>query len=87
MKHVSNADKAKEIATKWKAKGLPYGAIYDTAMEAMAWKDERHAKEKQQWIEKTTNCIQDLSLERDYLDIMVIEDELVKLMYGTTLRG
>lgn len=41
MEHVSNEQKAKEIATRWKAKGLPYNAIYDTAIEVMEWKDEQ----------------------------------------------
>lgn len=28
-------------------------AIYNAALQAMAWKDERHEKEKQQWIYKS----------------------------------
>lgn len=33
-------EKAKEIAVKWKAKGLPYNAIYDSCLEMSQWKDE-----------------------------------------------
>ena len=45
---MTNEEKAKEIATRWKAKGLPYNAIYDTAIEVMEWKDKQFAKEKKE---------------------------------------
>lgn len=37
-------EKAKEIAVKWKAKGLPYNAIYDSCLEMARWKDEQFDK-------------------------------------------
>lgn len=49
---TQNETKAKELATRWKAKGLPYNAIYETAIEVMEWKDEQHAKERQALIQK-----------------------------------
>lgn len=39
---MTNEEKAQEIASKWKAKGIPYGAIEDAAKEAMEWKDKQH---------------------------------------------
>lgn len=53
MEHKSNEEKAKEIATKWKAEGLPYSAIYDTALEAMQWKDK-------EWAERFKNAFEGL---------------------------
>lgn len=41
---MNNLDKAKEIAVKWKAKGLPYNAIYDACLEMAQWKDEQFKK-------------------------------------------
>ena len=38
---MNNSEKAKEIAVKWKAKGLPYNAIYDSCLEMAQWKDEQ----------------------------------------------
>lgn len=58
MKHVSNEQKAKEIAEN--IVGNDHYSYFDTfkqcAMQAMQWKDEQHAKEKQQWIDKATGC-------------------------------
>ena len=39
--NMTNEEKAKEIAVKWKAKGLPYNAIYDSCLEIVQWKDEQ----------------------------------------------
>lgn len=39
---MNDLEKAKEIAVKWKAKGLPYNAIYDSCLEMAQWKDEKH---------------------------------------------
>lgn len=50
MKHISNETKAKEIATRWKAKGLPYNAIYDTAIEAMEWKEKQLIDRLEDWL-------------------------------------
>lgn len=44
MEYKSNEEKAKELATRWKAKGLPYNAIYDTAIEVMKLKDKEWAE-------------------------------------------
>ena len=41
---MNNKEKAKEIAVKWKAKGLPYNAIYDSCLEIARWKDEQFSK-------------------------------------------
>jgi hypothetical protein len=38
---MNNEEKAREIATKWRAKGLPYSVIYDSAFEMAQWKDEQ----------------------------------------------
>ena len=56
MEKITNEQKAKEIATKWKAKGLPYNAIYDTALEAMQWKDEQH-KDIEEGLRETINAL------------------------------
>ena len=38
---MNSKQKADEIATKWKAKGVPYNAIYESALEAMEWQREK----------------------------------------------
>lgn len=50
---MTNEEKAEQIARDM----LPYNnaeyhACYNSAIKAMKWKDDEHAKEKQQWIEK-----------------------------------
>lgn len=45
---MNNSEKAKEIAVKWKAKGLPYNAIYDSCLEMAKWKDSQFAEEKEE---------------------------------------
>lgn len=60
MKHLSNEEKAKELATRWKAKGLPYNAIYDTAIEVMQWKD----KERKELWRITRNHYQEWAIEQ-----------------------
>lgn len=52
-----NENKAKELATRWKAKGLPYNAIYDTAIEVMQWKDEQY-KEREEGLLETINALE-----------------------------
>lgn len=44
MEIQGNIKKAEEIAVKWKAKGLPYNAIYDSCLEMAQWKDEQFSK-------------------------------------------
>lgn len=46
-----NETKAKEIATRWKAKGLPYNAIYETAIEVLEWKEQQLIDEACKWWE------------------------------------
>ena len=50
-------EKAKAIATKWRAKGLPYNAIYDAVLEAMQWKDEQFRAVIASVIEKANNIV------------------------------
>lgn len=64
MKTISNEEKANEIATRWKAKGLPYNAIYDTAIEAMEWKDEQEIQFLQSLMFHATYYIFDRINER-----------------------
>lgn len=45
--------KAKEIATKWKAFGVPYNAIYDAVMEIANW--QRQKDEHLIWQTSTAN--------------------------------
>lgn len=75
MKTISNEEKAKEIAEQYEMSynntcDLLWLDLGNVALQAMEWKDERHAQEKQQWIEKacewlfkntrfTTNDIRD----------------------------
>lgn len=47
---MNNEEKAQEIAVKWRAKGLPYNAIYNSALEMARCKDEQV---KQLLVEKT----------------------------------
>ena len=51
---MNDLEKAKEIAVKWKAKGLPYNAIYDSCLEIARWKDEQLSK-----------CLE--NLEKEYI--------------------
>ena len=52
----------------------------NAAMQAMEWKDEQHAKEKQQWIEEACNLMQHWILEHDYVDIIELENYIKQQM-------
>lgn len=64
---MTNEDKAKEIAEKLgvdvlrNESGKTYYKedVVQSALEAMEWKDEQHAQEKQQWIEKALKFLDD----------------------------
>ena len=54
MEHISNEQKAMEIAEYL---NQPNGSnslleCHQAAIQAMQWKDEQHAKEKEEWIKK-----------------------------------
>ena len=70
MEHISNKEKAKQIAKKLSHPNIDsfgdgddevdtrfYHTNKDAALEAMQWKDELHSKEKQQWIEKAAEWL------------------------------
>ena len=46
---MNDKEKAKEIAVKWKAKGLPYNAIYDSCLEMAQWKQEQLIEKAVEW--------------------------------------
>ena len=61
----TNEEKAREIAKEY---SRPYGfglnndssvECYQSALQAMEWKDEQHEKEKQQFIEKACKWLDD----------------------------
>lgn len=73
---ITNEEKAKEIAENqfsWYSEFddvTSYEECYESALEAMQWKDKQHEQEKQQWIDNacewlfkntrfTTNDIRD----------------------------
>lgn len=84
MKHISNEEKANEIARDM----LPYNnaeyhACYNSAMKAMQWKDEQHAKEKQQLIDKAMKvicdgCAQKAECKFNNWKTCSTKDELIK---------
>ena len=55
-------------------------ALFNVAMQAMQWKDEQFAEEKQQWIDKFCNLMQHWILEHDYVDIIELEDYIKQKM-------
>lgn len=70
MKAISNEEKAKEIMNKFYGNFMPhythnevfdrcFRARYADILEAMQWKDEQHAQEKQQWIDDACEWIKD----------------------------
>lgn len=54
---ISNEQKARELAIEYE--NLCVIDLEDLALKAMRWKDEQHAKEKQQWIEKAINFLEE----------------------------
>ena len=58
MEHVSNEEKIQELLSGhcWDSKpyliGMDRLGVEDVMERFAEWKDEQHAKEKQQWIEK-----------------------------------
>lgn len=66
METISNKEKAKEIAEsnlKWYYElGNSYDECYQSALQAMRWKDEKHEQEKQQWIDKAESVCAEMFL-------------------------
>lgn len=58
---MTNEEKAQDISLQWWSDcgWQLQAAAYDSAIEAMQWKDEEHAQEKQQWIDKACEWLKD----------------------------
>ena len=58
---MKNEEKAQEICEKNKRFKVECSSLecYLSAMEIAEWKDEQHAEEKQQWIEKACAWLKD----------------------------
>lgn len=94
MEHISNEQKAKEIAQSvsffWTNEDDSEKSIIDTVslrkaifnatLEAMEWKDEQHKQEKQQLIDEACKLMQHWILEHDYVDIIELENYLKQQM-------
>jgi hypothetical protein len=90
MKTISNEQKAIQIAANNRInyyEGEPGWGVnvssseqecYESAMQAMQWKDEQHEKEKQQWIDKVCEWIKEHN--GDYISI-VPNDHLTSNFY------
>lgn len=58
MKAEEKANEIAENNLKWYyEEGTSYDECYQSAMAMAQWKDEQHAKEKQQWIDKAVDFI------------------------------
>jgi len=55
METISNEEKAIEFATSYDGKIISFAHL--AALQMGQWKDEQHAQEKQQWIEKAVDFI------------------------------
>lgn len=81
---MTNEEKAREISQQWWSDcGWQLQATAnDAALEAMRWKDEQHAQEKQQWIEKACEFFNSLSVffNNDGKLINAIYEEFKKAM-------
>lgn len=88
MEHISNKEKAKEIAKKLSHPNIDsfgdgddefdtrfYHTNKDAALQAMQWKDEQFAKEKQQWIDKAWNWLTSQKGERTIDDFKKAMEE------------
>lgn len=57
---MTNEEKAREVAKKHMPFcGVPITECIAAALEMAEWKDEQHAKEKQQWIEKACKWLKE----------------------------
>lgn len=82
MEHISNVEKAKDIAQSvsffWTNEDDAEKSIIDTVslrkaifnavMQAMEWKDAEHANERQQWIDKAAEWFGNYLFEIGYPD-------------------
>ena len=78
-----NEEKAKHLASRDMYGGFTLAeqnAAYQAAMAMAEWKDEEHAKEKQQWIDNVCNLMQHWILKYDYVDIIELEDYIKQQM-------
>lgn len=57
METISNEEKAIEFATSYDGKIISFAHL--AALQAMQYKDEQHEAEKQQWIDKAVQFIND----------------------------
>jgi hypothetical protein len=55
---MTNEEKAEQIAQYHCANKLNLIQAYNAALDMAEWKDEEHAKEKQQWIEKACEWLE-----------------------------
>ena len=79
---ISNKKKARNLAEYYKndiAKDRET-IVYDAVMLTAQWKDEQHAQEKQQMIEKACEFMRHYILEHEYVDIFEMEDEFRRQM-------
>jgi DNA-binding protein H-NS len=67
---MTNEEKAQEICEKNKRYKVKCSSLecYLSAMEMAEWKDEQHAEEKQQWIEKACEWLEEHVREYKYYD-------------------
>jgi hypothetical protein len=76
---ISNEQKAREIAERYQTPCHGHGDCefesYQSAFEAMQWKDEQREKEKQQWIDKAWNWLTEQKGERT-------KEDFIKAMKG-----
>ena len=98
MEHLSNDEKADIIAGKYGSNHIcencwqPYdstGDCYRSAMEAMAWKDEQFAQEKQQLIDEAAewidNNVNRYIFENEYGETYIkytFTEDFIKAMKG-----
>ena len=66
------AEKAEEIAVKWRAKGVPYKAIFNAAIEIANWQKGQFEKNRLAACDRQTE--EDAEIERDFA-INIIENE------------
>ena len=71
---TTNEKKAKEIAVKWKAKGLPYNAIYDSCLEMAQWKDDKAVELYAQELRQFRNLL--IKINPDAKDLIDIEQSI-----------
>jgi len=58
MKTITNEEKAKNMTKGFLKEGLiKKSRLQELLIKAMGWKDEQHAQEKQQWVDKAVDFI------------------------------